>query len=124
MTFPRSQGKQIYYDARKSSWGDIFPHAPKHQPIPRFTGRPGKTAKAFLKEALDKESAEERELAKLFSPSDSDEARGKKVKRAVQDNANATRAGWSGVMGQLKDEEKKRRQERRKVRDLKEVDFE
>ncbi|KAH8835675.1 mitochondrial small ribosomal subunit Rsm22-domain-containing protein [Flagelloscypha sp. PMI_526] len=26
MTIPKSQGKQDYYDARKSSWGDIFPH--------------------------------------------------------------------------------------------------
>ena len=30
MTIPRSQGKQPYYDARKSSWGDIFPHQPKN----------------------------------------------------------------------------------------------
>lgn len=32
MTIPRSQGKQPYYDARKSSWGDIFPHKPKNPP--------------------------------------------------------------------------------------------
>lgn len=30
MTIPRSQGKQPYYDARKSGWGDIFPHLPKN----------------------------------------------------------------------------------------------
>ncbi|KAK2461490.1 hypothetical protein APHAL10511_005953 [Amanita phalloides] len=30
MTIPRSQGRQPYYDARKSSWGDIFPHQPKN----------------------------------------------------------------------------------------------
>jgi ribosomal protein RSM22 (predicted rRNA methylase) len=30
MTIPRSQGKQPYYDARKSGWGDIFPHPPKN----------------------------------------------------------------------------------------------
>jgi len=41
MTIPKSQGKQPYYDARKSSWGDIFPHPPKntpqerHQPVSR-----------------------------------------------------------------------------------------
>jgi ribosomal protein RSM22 (predicted rRNA methylase) len=28
-TATRSQGKQIYYDARKSFWGDSFPHEPK-----------------------------------------------------------------------------------------------
>ncbi|KAJ7492197.1 Rsm22-domain-containing protein [Mycena latifolia] len=32
MTIPRSQGKQPFYDARKSGWGDIFPHPPKTQP--------------------------------------------------------------------------------------------
>ncbi|KAJ7103114.1 mitochondrial small ribosomal subunit Rsm22-domain-containing protein [Mycena belliarum] len=32
MTIPRSQGKQPFYDARKSSWGDIFPHPPKNPP--------------------------------------------------------------------------------------------
>ena len=30
MIIPRSQGKQPYYDARKSGWGDIFPHLPKN----------------------------------------------------------------------------------------------
>jgi hypothetical protein len=29
LTFPKSQGKQVYYDARKSAWGDIFPHPSK-----------------------------------------------------------------------------------------------
>ena len=32
MTIPKSQGKQPYYDARKSEWGDIFPHEPKNRP--------------------------------------------------------------------------------------------
>src|SRR5205823_5973306 len=32
LTIPRSQGKQEYYDARKTSWGDIFPHEPKNAP--------------------------------------------------------------------------------------------
>ncbi|KAI9444934.1 Rsm22-domain-containing protein [Lactarius indigo] len=32
MTVPKSQGKQPYYDARKSAWGDTFPHEPKNPP--------------------------------------------------------------------------------------------
>lgn len=36
LTIPRSQGKQEYYDARKSSWGDIFPHSPKNPPQERY----------------------------------------------------------------------------------------
>jgi len=35
MTIPKSQGKQPYYDARKSGWGDIFPHPPKNKPQER-----------------------------------------------------------------------------------------
>jgi ribosomal protein RSM22 (predicted rRNA methylase) len=31
MTIPKSQGKQDYYDARKSEWGDIFPHGSKNK---------------------------------------------------------------------------------------------
>jgi ribosomal protein RSM22 (predicted rRNA methylase) len=34
-TIPKSQGKQPYYDARKSDWGDLFPHAPKNKPVER-----------------------------------------------------------------------------------------
>lgn len=36
MTIPKSQGKQPYYDARKSHWGDIFPHEPKNPPQVRY----------------------------------------------------------------------------------------
>ncbi|KAH9081796.1 Rsm22-domain-containing protein [Lactarius deliciosus] len=36
MTVPKSQGKQPYYDARKSTWGDTFPHEPKNPPQVRF----------------------------------------------------------------------------------------
>lgn len=36
MTIPKSQGKQPFYDARKSSWGDIFPHEPKNPPQERY----------------------------------------------------------------------------------------
>ncbi|PPQ76992.1 hypothetical protein CVT25_014809 [Psilocybe cyanescens] len=35
VTIPKSQGKQPFYDARKSSWGDIFPHMPKNTPLER-----------------------------------------------------------------------------------------
>lgn len=36
LTIPKSQGKQPFYDARKSNWGDIFPHPPKNRPLERF----------------------------------------------------------------------------------------
>ncbi|TFK41920.1 mitochondrial small ribosomal subunit Rsm22-domain-containing protein [Crucibulum laeve] len=47
LTIPKSQGKQPFYDARKSSWGDLFPHPPKNTPQERFqpirAKRPGGT---------------------------------------------------------------------------------
>ncbi|KAJ4485621.1 mitochondrial small ribosomal subunit Rsm22-domain-containing protein, partial [Lentinula aciculospora] len=42
LTVPKSQGKQPYYDARKSSWGDIFPHDPKNPPQERYQPRRAK----------------------------------------------------------------------------------
>ncbi|KAG5340736.1 hypothetical protein C0989_000400 [Termitomyces sp. Mn162] len=36
MTIPKSQGKQAFYDARKASWGDLFPHLPKNPPQERY----------------------------------------------------------------------------------------
>ncbi|KAK1233060.1 37S ribosomal protein S22 [Marasmius sp. AFHP31] len=41
LTVPKSQGKQPFYDARKSNWGDIFPHEPKNKPQERFPPRSG-----------------------------------------------------------------------------------
>lgn len=38
MTIPKSHSKQGYHDARKSFWGDIFPHEPKGKTIPRPRG--------------------------------------------------------------------------------------
>ena len=35
---PKSQGKQEYYDARKSAWGDLFPHDPKNGEVIRHRG--------------------------------------------------------------------------------------
>ncbi|KAG6865333.1 hypothetical protein C0991_003433 [Blastosporella zonata] len=42
MTIPKSQGKQEYYDARKASWGDMFPHPPKNPPQERHQPTRGK----------------------------------------------------------------------------------
>ena len=36
VTIPKSQGKQAYYDARKSTWGDIFPHPSKNKEVERY----------------------------------------------------------------------------------------
>lgn len=38
IVIPKSQGKQAYYDARKSAWGDLFPHDPKNGEVIRHRG--------------------------------------------------------------------------------------
>ena len=43
LTITRSQGKQAFYDARKSRWGDIFPHLPKNRALVRFVPDNSKT---------------------------------------------------------------------------------
>jgi len=54
MTIPKSQGKQPYYDARKSSWGDIFPHEPKNRPQVRYPqqDQPGKGRKKTRQKSM------------------------------------------------------------------------
>ncbi|KAH8099692.1 mitochondrial small ribosomal subunit Rsm22-domain-containing protein [Cristinia sonorae] len=83
MTVPKSQGKQPFYDARKSDWGDMFPHDPKNRPQVRFeaqtlgrrsrnnpaetkNGRP--SSEALLNSAMEKEKGRlrrERKLARM-----------------------------------------------------------
>lgn len=36
MIIPKSQGNIPYRDARKSAWGDLFPHAPKNPAVVRI----------------------------------------------------------------------------------------
>lgn len=38
LTVPRSASKQAFYDARKSTWGDLFPHPAKGTEIVRDRG--------------------------------------------------------------------------------------
>ncbi|EIN14400.1 Rsm22-domain-containing protein [Punctularia strigosozonata HHB-11173 SS5] len=45
LTVPKSQGKQPYYDARKSEWGDLFPHEPKNPPQERHQPQRAKDRK-------------------------------------------------------------------------------
>ncbi|KAF5392572.1 hypothetical protein D9757_002254 [Collybiopsis confluens] len=53
LTIPKSQGKQPYYDARKSSWGDIFPHEPKNAPQERYQPRRAKREDVTLARGYD-----------------------------------------------------------------------
>ncbi|GAA5904730.1 hypothetical protein JCM6882_008359 [Rhodosporidiobolus microsporus] len=56
-TIPKSQGRQAYYDARKASWGDAFPHAPKNGPQPSPSIAPstyGDLALSFVDDATGK----------------------------------------------------------------------
>ena len=53
LTIPRSQGKQAFYDARKSSWGDLFPHVPKIKPLERSQPKSRNKNKNFVGSGSD-----------------------------------------------------------------------
>ncbi|KAH6916649.1 3-methyl-2-oxobutanoate hydroxymethyltransferase [Coprinopsis sp. MPI-PUGE-AT-0042] len=55
ITIPKSQGKQPYYDARKSSWGDIFPHPPKNAPHERSVSGRDRSLKYKKKASKDRD---------------------------------------------------------------------
>jgi hypothetical protein len=65
LTFPKSHSKQVYHDARKAHWGDIFPHESNTQPVIRSRGirrlidsKPGTSAEeaeAVMDILLDRE---------------------------------------------------------------------
>lgn len=61
LTIPKSQGKQPYYDARKASWGDLFPHEPKNGLEIRWRGRSGQSTPAGAESAQDNERDEDEE---------------------------------------------------------------
>lgn len=53
LTIPKSQGKQAFYDARKSSWGDLFPHIPKIKPLERSQPKSRHRNKIFVSTGSD-----------------------------------------------------------------------
>ena len=59
LTIPHSQVNQIHYVARKSHWGDLFPHQPKHRPLLRSTGP---KAKHVALMSLRDDAAEEEDI--------------------------------------------------------------
>lgn len=89
MTIPKSQGKQPFYDARKSNWGDIFPHDPKNAPQERYQPkRAGDTKTVPLKGG---------DIGKR--------SQGRSQKKA--------KASYAGLLDDLKEGKRKRRRERR-----------
>lgn len=72
LTIPKSQGKQPYYDARKSSWGDLFPHPPKNAPQERVViqNKSGKI-KAIEREHIGKSRRpeEQKSMYDMVKPS-------------------------------------------------------
>ncbi|WVF69805.1 3-methyl-2-oxobutanoate hydroxymethyltransferase [Kwoniella sp. CBS 6097] len=67
MTFSKSHSKQGYHDARKSSWGDIFPHQPKSTPIIRTRGvrrlsKPEQEDESVIEELMAANEDEEVEI--------------------------------------------------------------
>ncbi|KAJ9101137.1 hypothetical protein QFC21_003355 [Naganishia friedmannii] len=63
LTVAKSDTKQVYHDARKSSWGDLFPHRPKAAEIERTRGIKKLNKVKPLNEEADIELAEDDALA-------------------------------------------------------------
>ncbi|KAK0557320.1 hypothetical protein OC846_000539 [Tilletia horrida] len=68
-TIPKSAGKQAYQDARKSSWGDIFPHPPKSgKTLMRIPGASDQFEEKLRPEENDETLPEEfNDLFELFA---------------------------------------------------------
>jgi ribosomal protein RSM22 (predicted rRNA methylase) len=81
MTIPKSQGKQAYYDARKSAWGDIFPHEPKNSPQERYTPASTKGAVATKGADIGKRNGTE-ERARWSEKRTSYDAIAKEIKKS------------------------------------------
>lgn len=153
MTFTRSQSKQIYHDARKSKWGDIFPHISKNKPVIRYTAPntrgPKQPSSGLMQTHSDPEEQKEekkaqKQLDELFGVEEEDVSKKKdKAAKALQskkllragrggggegalskDEKVSTRAGWDEIVGELKKGDKKRRKARKEARLLKESSFE
>ncbi|WVR04628.1 3-methyl-2-oxobutanoate hydroxymethyltransferase [Kwoniella sp. DSM 27419] len=63
LTFSKSHSKQGYHDARKSTWGDLFPHVPKASPVVRTRGlkrlnKPEQDDEGVLEEIMAEEALE------------------------------------------------------------------
>lgn len=75
--YPKSGGKQTYYDARRTAWGDIFPHEPKGKVEVRDRGVMHLKRVLTPEQVIEQERAEkaaekaEREAAKLGGPAPS-----------------------------------------------------
>ena len=95
MTIPRSQGKQAYYDARKSNWGDMFPHPSKNKEVERY--RPPAEGVSFGKWNDTGKRGNNRD--------------GKKTKYSYEELGNE-------IKSRKKDERWERRKERRQSLDL------
>ncbi|OXG74970.1 3-methyl-2-oxobutanoate hydroxymethyltransferase [Cryptococcus neoformans Gb118] len=80
LTYTKSHSKQSYHDARKSSWGDLFPHTSKGKPVIRTRGvrrlaKSGNSedADVIISELLSASLEEEMELEKAMEAVEVDE---------------------------------------------------
>ena len=82
LTIPKSQGKQPYYDARKSSWGDLFPHPPKNAPQERVVvkGSSGKV-KSVQRDHIGKSQGEKPHRTSMYDKVATSVREAKKEKR-------------------------------------------
>lgn len=107
MTIPRSQGKQAYHDARKASWGDAFPHAPRIAPQLRTRGirRLGPVVPSISPDGANDMVRPKR----LGADRTADEI----ISAGKEGHSNE---GWTGELGEAEEEEPVRRKAKGKDR--------
>jgi ribosomal protein RSM22 (predicted rRNA methylase) len=92
MTITKGQGKQEYYDARKSRWGDIFPHASKKKLVVRFEAKEGhiKESKRTAPERKKGMSENDNSYQAIFAKIEASK------KRVRKQRARAEEEKWTG----------------------------
>ncbi|KAI0081133.1 Rsm22-domain-containing protein [Panus rudis PR-1116 ss-1] len=87
MTIPKSQGKQPFYDARKSSWGDIFPHEPKNASQERQLPQRSKTGNPVKGQDIGKRSEKDLRRIKVqtFKSADKERRKQRRESRLAKD---------------------------------------
>jgi ribosomal protein RSM22 (predicted rRNA methylase) len=88
LTITKSQGKQAFYDARKSRWGDIFPHPPKNRALVRFV--PDNSKKPFVGQDIGKRDDTHKKRERLSYEAIAD---------AIRDNRKKSKREFARTQG-------------------------
>jgi ribosomal protein RSM22 (predicted rRNA methylase) len=92
MTITKGQGKQEYYDARKSRWGDVFPHPSKKKLVVRFEAQVGhiKQSKRTAPERKKRMAKNDNSYQAIFAEIEASKKRVRKQRARIEEEK------WTG----------------------------